>query len=536
MKKSFLNSGQHKVGYILFILIVFCLGKTSGQALVKKANFNTEYDETTPSFYKSGIIYSSSRKNKLIKTYMTNEDHHTYDLFFQKSDSNYSELKKIFQVLNSPLDDASATFNKTYDTVYFSRTYYTDPTKKNSQIKSGIFFSYRIEDSLWASPIAMPFNNRTNNYGQPSLSTQGNALYFVSDEDGVGNTDIWVSYKNKGVWEAPMNLGKPINSPYGEISPFIYNDTVLYFSSNRKKDKDFDVYKYSLVSKKFLDLEIPEINTEKNQFGFIRNDKNGDFYWVSDFSGNKDIMHIALDSLFTECTYPTTTNFCRHFMVERDLDTTIVLHWDFGDSTKEQGREIDHCYDKPGVYNVVLDVVDVSTGIRYKKVAGYKIEIKEEPVVNINADIEPIHPVLVTQLSSSYKGNSELWIWKSKFTGTISHEKNFDYYPSYNVVDSLSLLVYDLDKKLPMCSGRVIVVSEQYFGEKTKIALNKNSILNDLKQLFPSFDVACAKEVKKTEDLLEYAGALLSCTVIEYEISIADEQNGFLLLELNKKN
>lgn len=536
MKKTFLYSFQLKRWYVVYFLIAVFATKAYPQSYVKKAGFNTSYDETSPSFYKSGLIYASNRKNKLIKNYMSDEEHYTYDLFFEKRDTNYAEIKGVLQVLNSPLDEAGATFNKTFDTVYFSRTYSVNPERKNSEIKSGLFFSYKKGDSLWTEPRALPFNDANYNLGQPSLSTSGVDLYFISDQKGIGNADIWVSHKNRqGVWSKPENVGAPINSVYSEISPFIYKDSILYFSSYKRKDKGFDVYKYNLNKKKFLPLDIPSINTEKNQFGFIRNDKKGDFYWVSDFEGDKNIMLITLDSLFSKCTYPTTTNYCRHFMVERELDSSIVLHWDFGDSTTATGLEIEHCYKKEGVYDVVLDVVDVTTDIRYEEVAGYSIEVKEEPLVNIKTEIEPIHPVLVTELSSAYEGNSELWIWKSKFTGTISYEPVYSYYPSYNVVDSLMLLVYDLQNNQPICSGKSLVVSEQVFGEKAKIALNKNSILADMKKIFPTIDETCAGAVEETKDLKEYTHGLLSCTKIEYEISLADEKNGYLLLELNKK-
>jgi OmpA-OmpF porin, OOP family len=70
---------------------------------------------------------------------------------------------------------------------------------------------------------------------QPSLSADGRTLYFVSDRrGGQGRRDIWVSSLNEsGQWTRAKNVGKPVNTPYDEISPFIHvNNRVLYFASN----------------------------------------------------------------------------------------------------------------------------------------------------------------------------------------------------------------------------------------------------------------------------------------------------------------
>jgi len=78
--------------------------------------------------------------------------------------------------------------------------------------------------------------NRNNSWeSQPSITSDGNTLYFVSDRDGgYGGYDIYITQKDSaGTWSFPQNLGPVINSTGNEKSPFIHTDSqTLYFSSD----------------------------------------------------------------------------------------------------------------------------------------------------------------------------------------------------------------------------------------------------------------------------------------------------------------
>jgi outer membrane protein OmpA-like peptidoglycan-associated protein len=93
----------------------------------------------------------------------------------------------------------------------------------------------RIGDE-WTKPRNLGPNVNSSEWeSQPSLSADGRTLYFVSDRrGGIGRRDIWVSSLNeKGQWTRAKNAGKPVNTIYDEISPFIHvNNRVLYFASN----------------------------------------------------------------------------------------------------------------------------------------------------------------------------------------------------------------------------------------------------------------------------------------------------------------
>ncbi len=88
----------------------------------------------------------------------------------------------------------------------------------------------------WSRPKNLgPFVNTPAWESQPSLSADGRILYFVSDRrSGIGQRDIWMTtLDDNGKWTKAVNVGKPINSEFDEMSPFIHaNNRTLYFATN----------------------------------------------------------------------------------------------------------------------------------------------------------------------------------------------------------------------------------------------------------------------------------------------------------------
>ncbi len=87
---------------------------------------------------------------------------------------------------------------------------------------------------------------------QPTLSADGNTLYFstvregsTNDADGNPTIDIYYSTRiGKGQWTAAKSLGKPINTSGNDKSPFLHADSrTMYFSSNgRIGAGGYDIY------------------------------------------------------------------------------------------------------------------------------------------------------------------------------------------------------------------------------------------------------------------------------------------------------
>ncbi|MEM6840864.1 MAG: OmpA family protein [Bacteroidota bacterium] len=112
--------------------------------------------------------------------------------------------------------------------------------------KCDLFVSYKKGDT-WSVPKNLGAEVNSSAWeSQPTLSADGNTLYFVSDrKGGLGKMDIYRTQRQpQGEWEKAQNAGKSINTARDEVSPFIHvNGQTLYFASNgRPGFGGFDLY------------------------------------------------------------------------------------------------------------------------------------------------------------------------------------------------------------------------------------------------------------------------------------------------------
>jgi len=152
-----------------------------------------------------------------------------------------------------------------------------------------IYTSTRDEDNFWTGLYPVEGINSPNTWEtMPSISSDGNTLFFISDRPGgFGAGDIWVSHKTStGAWDTPENLGPAINTSGEEKTPFIHTDSqTLYFTSGDAFDADgntigvghaglggLDIFfsrrKEDGTWTKPVNIGYP-INTDKDESGFF---------------------------------------------------------------------------------------------------------------------------------------------------------------------------------------------------------------------------------------------------------------------------
>jgi peptidoglycan-associated lipoprotein len=151
------------------------------------------------------------------------------DIYFSKKNEKgvWSRPEVVEGGLNTEHDEGAAAFSPDGSTMYLSRAVRQDwPTSVE------IYTSTRSE-AKWGAPQKFEITADTlSNYSDPSVSPDGEWLYFASDlPGGQGGTDIWrINLKDKhGTLE---NLGPQINTKGNERFPNMRTDSLLYFSSD----------------------------------------------------------------------------------------------------------------------------------------------------------------------------------------------------------------------------------------------------------------------------------------------------------------
>jgi hypothetical protein len=135
----------------------------------------------------------------------------------------------------------------------------------------------------------------------PCISPDGNTLYFVSNRPGgFGGKDIWSSERlSNGNWSEPVNLGKKVNTPEDEESPFMMADNAtLYFSSKGPGSMGgFDIFVSTRNDDGFWSM--PEnlgtpVNTAGDDFFYITDTYGKRAFYSSDNAkkGNQDIYFV----------------------------------------------------------------------------------------------------------------------------------------------------------------------------------------------------------------------------------------------------
>ncbi|HKK64051.1 MAG TPA: OmpA family protein, partial [Bacteroidales bacterium] len=86
-------------------------------------------------------------------------------------------------------------------------------------------------------------NTWKRNISYPFYSKQENKIYFsMKDPYGFGGYDLFYAEVTKDGISKPHNMGKPINTRKDEIAPWVANDGLFYFSSNRIRKKSFELF------------------------------------------------------------------------------------------------------------------------------------------------------------------------------------------------------------------------------------------------------------------------------------------------------
>ncbi len=192
----------------------------------------------------------------------------------RNKDGNWAEPEAMYYPFNQKANEGGPTL-----TLNNKRLYYTIFTDDGAGMNADIYYR-DFFDGEWTKPEKVKnINDPLAWDSQPSISPDGNTLFFASDrQGGLGEIDIYIARRDAvtGQFGKPLNLGPVINTQGREKCPFIHPDgETLYFCSDGRVDGygGLDIY-FSKQDEKTLTFKKPEnlgypINSPEDDAGLI---------------------------------------------------------------------------------------------------------------------------------------------------------------------------------------------------------------------------------------------------------------------------
>lgn len=247
-------------------------------------SINTNDDEYWPAITADDNMLLFTRQNSVRRRNLIGKEYQEDFYYSYRVDGNWAVARNAGPPLNTSYNEGAPTLEAAGNYMYF-----TACNREDGKGGCDIYYSART-DNRWKKGINLGGPVNTAYWeSQPSLSSDGSRLFFVSNRPGgCGGMDIWVSKLVKdGRWSEPVNLGDIVNTPGDEMSPFIHFDgKTLYFSSNgRPCMGGFDIF-MSRFNKGDSTWSEPEnlgfpINTQTDEIGMVINSSGEVAYFSS---------------------------------------------------------------------------------------------------------------------------------------------------------------------------------------------------------------------------------------------------------------
>jgi outer membrane protein OmpA-like peptidoglycan-associated protein len=254
--------------------------------ILENLDINSAYSDFGPMFYKGDLVYSTTIDSSYYKTekYGWNDQPFLNMQLgkISETQSNVTFKERFGKDITTKYHEACIAFSPDEKTIYFTRNNYNGKLKRDSKGINNlkIFSATASENSngtvSWKDIQELPFNSDDYSVGHPSVSKDGKKLYFVSDMPGtIGSTDIFVvDILGNNQFSQPKNLGEKINTTGREMFPYI-TDQALYFSSDGFLGLGgLDVFESRIIDDAFdapANLGAP-LNSNRDDFGYIVNE------------------------------------------------------------------------------------------------------------------------------------------------------------------------------------------------------------------------------------------------------------------------
>lgn len=235
---------------------------------VEVMDFSTAQADFSPALYgNKQLVFTSDRKASSGENTFAWTGRSFTDLFV--TDLEGRQVTAFDVGLNTDAHEGNACFNVAADEIFFNRC----EGGKREDAYCAIYYAQKVGDG-WGTAEKLPFQLPEINYLHPSLSEDGQTLYFSAKmKDGWGGYDIYRSSRDEnGDWSEPELLNRAINTQDNEQFPHIYRDTLFFASDGHIGMGGLDIFKtYIMPNGRYapvMNLK-PPLNSGADDFGYI---------------------------------------------------------------------------------------------------------------------------------------------------------------------------------------------------------------------------------------------------------------------------
>lgn len=287
--------------YFQFFLIIVCVHSVAyGQNIYNEeaiskikihneATVNSPDMESSPAFYgdKIGLVVPGKSVDK-----ETKEPYFDLNFAFVNLDNSLGEKSAFEKRINSDLHEGPMAYDYQKNLLYFTRTLKEKRNIKGQETDTA-YLGIMVADLKNAKPSVSKLDIDVNNYTicHPTLSKDGNTMIFSSDKAlGNGKMDLYLAYLDGNTWKSVVNLGDQINTSTNEVFPYLLNDTMLIFSSDRSGGiGGLDLYVSKMENGAWTQAQLlPQpLNSSYDELGLIVRENGKSGYFSSNRLGGK---------------------------------------------------------------------------------------------------------------------------------------------------------------------------------------------------------------------------------------------------------
>ena len=269
---------------------------------IETVAFNSPQNDFAPVFFPDGrLVFTSDRNMITGKESYRWTGNKFMDIFIAEPKS--ASPQTFDSQWNTADNEGTPCFNKAATEAFFVRAV---GAYKGDDAFCKIYFSEKGRtDALWSVPVPLPFQKEKINYFHPTLSADGNTLYFAcNDPEGWGGFDLWTAQRNPKTetgWDAPKLLPRSVNTLSNELFPTFDADTLYFASDGHTGMGGLDIFRTYRSEKNAWappqNLKAP-VNSGADDFAFIvdratvtnlKDPKPGDLIKAGFFTSNRPL-------------------------------------------------------------------------------------------------------------------------------------------------------------------------------------------------------------------------------------------------------